>query len=74
MAHTCWTTFSIMEMLGIKSNLDVLATWGYHYIQQLNLNSLLAIEPSIRGMAYQVTCAAHHRSVLSRMNYTVALT
>ena len=23
------------------------------------------IEPSIRGMAYQVTCAAHYRSVLS---------
>ena len=26
-------------------------------------------EPSIRGIAYQVTCAAHHRSVLSRINY-----
>ena len=24
-------------------------------MQQLNLNSLFAIEPSIRGMAYQVT-------------------
>ena len=41
--------------IGIKSNLDILVTWGYHYIQQHNLNSLLAIEPSIRGMAYQVT-------------------
>ena len=36
---------------------------------QLNLNSLFAIEPSIRGMAYQVTCAAHNHSVLSRINY-----
>ena len=60
MAHTCWTTFPIMEMLGIKSNLEILVTWGYHYIQQHNLNSLFAIEPSIRGMAYQVTCTAHH--------------
>ena len=38
-------------------------------MQQLNLNSLFAIEPSKRGMAYQVTCAAHHRSVLSIKNY-----
>ena len=66
---TCWTTFSIMEMLGIKSNLEILVTWGYHYMQQLNLNSLFAIEPPIWGMAYQVTCAAHHHSVLSRINY-----
>ena len=34
-----------------------------------NFNSLFAVEPSIRGMAYQVSCAAHHRSVLSRINY-----
>ena len=27
------------------------------------------IEPSIRGMAYQVSCAAHHNSVVSRINY-----
>ena len=40
-----------------------------HCIQQHNLNSLFAIEPSIRGMIYQVTFAAHHRSVLSRINY-----
>ena len=26
-------------------------------------------KPSIRRMAYQVTCAAHHHSVLSRINY-----
>ena len=38
-------------------------------MQQLNLNSLFAIELSIRGMAYQVTYAAHHHSVLSRINY-----
>ena len=38
-------------------------------MQQLNLNSLFAIEPSKRGMACQVTSAAHHRSVLSRINY-----
>ena len=38
-------------------------------MQQLKLNSLIAIEPSIRGMAYQVTCAASHHSVLSRINY-----
>ena len=38
-------------------------------MQQLNLNSLFDIEPSIRGMAYQVTCAAHHRSVLSIISY-----
>ena len=38
-------------------------------MQQLNLNSLFAIEPSKRGMAYQVACVAHHRSVLSRINY-----
>ena len=38
-------------------------------MQQHNLYSLFAIEPSIRGMAYQVTCAAHRRSVLSRINY-----
>ena len=35
----------------------------------INLNSLFAIEPSIRGMAYQVTCAVHHHSVVSRINY-----
>ena len=49
--------------------LEILVTWGYHYMQQLNLNSLFAIEPSIRGMAYQVTCAAHHHSVFLRINY-----
>ena len=38
-------------------------------MQQHIHNSLFAIEPSIRGMAYQVTCAAHHRSVLSRISY-----
>ena len=38
-------------------------------MQQLNPNSLFAIEPSKRGMAYQVTCAARHHSVLSRINY-----
>ena len=41
----------------------------YHYMQKLNLNSLFAIEPSKRGMANQVTSAAHHHSVLSRINY-----
>ena len=56
-------------VIGIKSNLEILLTWGYHYMQQLNLNSLFAIEPSIRGMAYQVTCATHHHSVLSRIKY-----
>ena len=40
----------------------------YHYMQQHILNSSFAIEPSIRGMAYQVTCEAHH-SVLPRINY-----
>ena len=30
---------------------------------------LFTIEPSIRGMVYHVTCAAHHRSALSRINY-----
>ena len=34
------------------------------YMQRLNLNSLFAIEPSKRRMAYQVTCAARHQSVL----------
>ena len=38
-------------------------------MQQLNLNSLFAIEPSVHGMAYQVTCAARHHSVLSGINY-----
>ena len=38
-------------------------------MQQHILNSLFALEASIRGMAYQVTLAAHHRSVLSRINY-----
>ena len=38
-------------------------------MQQLNLNSLFAIEPSKRGMAYQATCAARHHSVLSGINY-----
>ena len=38
-------------------------------MQQLNLNSLFAVEPSKRGMAYQVTCAARPHSVLSRINY-----
>ena len=58
-----------MEMLGIKSNIEMVVTGGYHYMQQLNPNSLFAIEPSKRGMAYQVTCAARHHSVLSRINY-----
>ena len=49
--------------------LRILVTWRYHCIQQHNLNCLFAIEPSIRGMAYQVTYAAHHHSVLSRINY-----
>ena len=70
MAHTCWKTFSIMKMLGIKYNLEILVTWRYHYVQQHNLNCLFATGPSIRGMAYQVTCAANHHSVLSRINYT----
>ena len=38
-------------------------------MQQYILNSLFATEPSIRGMAYQATCAAYHHSVLSRINY-----
>ena len=38
-------------------------------MQQLNLNSSFSIEPSKRGMAYQVTCAARHHTVLSRINY-----
>ena len=38
-------------------------------MQQLNLNSFFAIEPSILGMAYQVTCAALHHSVLLRINH-----
>ena len=38
-------------------------------MEQPNLNSLFAIEPSIRGMANQVTCATHDHSVLSRINY-----
>ena len=42
--HICWTTFSIMELLGIKSNLKTLVTWGYRYMHQLNLNSLFALE------------------------------
>ena len=61
--------FLIMEMLGIKSNLEILVTWGCHYIQQHNLNFLFTIEQSICGMAYRVTWAARHRSVLSRINY-----
>ena len=70
MAHTCWTTFSIMQMLGIKSNLvAIIVTGEYDYMQQHNLNSLFAIEPSMRRMAYQVTCAAHQHSVRSRINY-----
>ena len=56
-------------MLGIKSNLEILVTWGYHYLQLHILNSLFAIEPSVRGMAYQVTCEAHHHSVLLRIIY-----
>ena len=52
----------------IKSNLEILVTCGYHCIQQHNLNSLFAIEPSIRGMADQMTCVAHHRSVPSIIN------
>ena len=66
-------TFLLNDFLNhgdvIKSILEILVTWGYHCIQQHNLNSLFAIEPSIRGMAYQVTCAAHHRSVPSKINY-----
>ena len=67
------------DVIGIKSNLEILVTWGYHYIHQHNLNSLFAKEPSIRGMAYHVNCGAHHHSssthydtgehVLSRKNY-----
>ena len=38
-------------------------------MQQHILNSLFTIGPSIRGMAYQMTWAAHHRSVLSRISY-----
>ena len=55
--------------VGLKSNLEILMTWWHHYMKQLNLNSLFAIEPSKRGMAYQVIFAAHHHSVLSRINY-----
>ena len=32
---------------------------------------LFAIEPSIHGMGYRVTCTAHHHSVLSRIIMTV---
>ena len=38
-------------------------------MQQLNLNSLFAIERSKRRMAYQVTCAARHHSLPSRINH-----
>ena len=62
-------TFSIIEMLGIKSNLEILLIWRYHDMQQHILNRLFAIEPSNRRMAYRVTFAAHHHSVLSRINY-----
>ena len=34
------------------------------FMQQHTLNSLFSIGPSMRGMAYHVTCAAHHHSVL----------
>ena len=41
-------------------------------MQQHIHNSLFAIEPSKHGMvAYQVTCSAHHRSVLSEFVTTV---
>ena len=53
----------------VKSNLEILVTWGYNCMQQHILNSLFAIEPSISGMVCQVTCAARHHSVLSRINY-----
>ena len=53
-----------MDMFGIKSNLEIMVTCEYHYMQPLNLNSLFAAELSIRGMAYQMTYAEHDRSVL----------
>ena len=56
-----------MEMLGIKSNLEILVTWAGIPLYATTHSQLFVryIEPPIRGMAYQVTCAA----VLSRISY-----
>ena len=49
MPHKGWTAFSIIEMFGIKSNLKIMATWAYHYMQPHVLTTLCATEPSIRA-------------------------
>ena len=61
-------TFSIMEMSGIKFNLEIMLLLEYLYMQPHILNALFVTEPSILGMAYRVTYAAHHHSVLSKIN------
>ena len=67
----CWKSFSIMEMLGIKLIWEIngLLRIQYHYMQPHILNSFFTTVPSILGMAYQMTYAANHHSVLSTINY-----
>ena len=43
--------------------------WDYHSLYATMRNFLLATEPSMLGIYYQVTYATHHHSVLSRINY-----
>ena len=54
--------------IDLKSNWEILVTWGHHYMQQ-HSQLFVCYRASIHGMAYQVTYAAHHRSVLSRISY-----
>ena len=53
-----------MEMLDIKSNLEISGNLRIPLYATTHSQFLFATEPFIRGIAYQVTCAAHHHSVL----------
>ena len=46
-----------------------MVTREYHYMQAHILNTLFTPEPSILGIAYHVTYAAHLHAVPSRINY-----
>ena len=64
--------------LGIKSKLEIMVTWEYHCMESHILNGLFATEPSTnwllstvglstdsyQPLAYQLTYAARHHSVL----------
>ena len=58
MAQTYWAIFSLMEILGIIFNLDIIETWEYHYMQPRIVNYSFGSEQLVLGIAYHMTYVA----------------